>query len=178
MRIIDIYVFLTAIFITYIKGGTPSQNFLERGSAMTRATFVIFWPKTELASFIDWWALFSPGLVLIAAALLANKKPNLFFLPQYKCFYWQPLFELLLVFFINILDLLIISNAMSFFLNFYENLKIFKMFKFLFFKWFEIMSMEIIKCLSFYILVAFCLFLVPCLTCFVLRLCWNGMTVW
>jgi hypothetical protein len=32
-------------------------------------------------------ALFSPGLVLIAAALLANKKPNLFFLPQYKCFY-------------------------------------------------------------------------------------------
>jgi hypothetical protein len=32
--------------------------------------------------------------------------------------------------FINILDLLIISNAMSFFLNFYEN------FKFLFFKWF------------------------------------------
>ena len=39
-------------------------------------------------------------------------------------------------FFINILDLLIISNAMSFFLNFYENLKNFKMFKFLFFKWF------------------------------------------
>ena len=32
-------------------------------------------------------ALFSPGLVLIAAALLANKKPNLFFLPQFKCFY-------------------------------------------------------------------------------------------
>jgi hypothetical protein len=27
-------------------------------------------------------ALFSPGLVLIAAALLANKKLNLFFLPQ------------------------------------------------------------------------------------------------
>ena len=32
-------------------------------------------------------ALFSPGLVLIAVALLANKKPNLFFLPQFKCFY-------------------------------------------------------------------------------------------
>jgi hypothetical protein len=32
-------------------------------------------------------ALFSPGLVLIAAALLANKKSNLFFLPQFKCFY-------------------------------------------------------------------------------------------
>jgi hypothetical protein len=30
-------------------------------------------------------ALFSPGLVLIAIALLANKKPNLFFLPQFKC---------------------------------------------------------------------------------------------
>jgi hypothetical protein len=39
-------------------------------------------------------------------------------------------------FFINILVLLIISKAMSFFLNFYENLKFFKMFKFLFFKWF------------------------------------------
>jgi hypothetical protein len=37
-------------------------------------------------------------------------------------------------FFINILDLLIFSNAMSFFLNFYENLKFSKMFKFLFFK--------------------------------------------
>jgi hypothetical protein len=32
-------------------------------------------------------ALFSPGLVLIAAALLANKKLNLFFLPQFKSFY-------------------------------------------------------------------------------------------
>jgi hypothetical protein len=63
-------------------------------------------------------------------------------LPQFKCFYWQPLFELALVSkefvsasrsmfcFINILDLLII------FFNFSENLKIFKMFKFLFFKWF------------------------------------------
>jgi lipopolysaccharide/colanic/teichoic acid biosynthesis glycosyltransferase len=29
-------------------------------------------------------ALFSPGLVLIAVALLANKKPNLFFLSQFK----------------------------------------------------------------------------------------------
>ena len=37
---------------TYIKGGTPAQIFLERWSAMTRATFVIFWPK--LSSFIDW----------------------------------------------------------------------------------------------------------------------------
>jgi hypothetical protein len=40
------------MLITYIKGGTPAQFFLERGSAMTRATFVIFWPK--LSSFIDW----------------------------------------------------------------------------------------------------------------------------
>jgi hypothetical protein len=51
LRIIDIYVFFTAMLITYIKGGTPAQNFLERGSAMTRATFVIFGPK--LSSFID-----------------------------------------------------------------------------------------------------------------------------
>jgi hypothetical protein len=34
--------FFTAMLITYIKGGTPAQIFLERGSAMTRATFVIF----------------------------------------------------------------------------------------------------------------------------------------
>jgi hypothetical protein len=34
--------FFTAMFITYIKGGTPAQIVLERGSAMTRATFVIF----------------------------------------------------------------------------------------------------------------------------------------
>jgi hypothetical protein len=40
------------MLITYIKGGTPAQIFLERGSAMTRATFGIFWPK--LSSFIDW----------------------------------------------------------------------------------------------------------------------------
>jgi hypothetical protein len=40
------------MLITYIKGGTPAQNFLEMGSAMMRATFVIFWPK--LSSFIDW----------------------------------------------------------------------------------------------------------------------------
>ena len=52
MRITDIYVFFTAILITYIKGVTPAQIVLERGSAMTRATFVIFWPK--LSSFIDW----------------------------------------------------------------------------------------------------------------------------
>jgi hypothetical protein len=44
--------FFTAMLITYIKGGTPAHIFLEMGSAMTRATFVIFWPK--LSSFIDW----------------------------------------------------------------------------------------------------------------------------
>jgi hypothetical protein len=43
--------FFTAMLITYIKGGTPAQIVLERGSAMTRATFVIFLPK--LANFID-----------------------------------------------------------------------------------------------------------------------------
>jgi len=35
--------FFTAMLITYIKGGTPAQIFLERGSAMTSATFVIFY---------------------------------------------------------------------------------------------------------------------------------------
>ena len=53
MRIIDIYgFFFTAILITYIKGGIPTQIFLDKGSAMMRATFVIFLPK--LSSFIDW----------------------------------------------------------------------------------------------------------------------------
>jgi hypothetical protein len=36
------FMFFTAMLITYIKGGTPAQIFLERGSAMTRATFAIF----------------------------------------------------------------------------------------------------------------------------------------
>ena len=39
------------MLIIYIKGGTPAQIFLERGSGMTSATFVIFLP---LSSFIDW----------------------------------------------------------------------------------------------------------------------------
>jgi hypothetical protein len=43
-------VFFTAILITYIKGVTPAQIFLEKGSAMTRGKFVIFLPK--LSSFI------------------------------------------------------------------------------------------------------------------------------
>ena len=37
--------FFTPILITCIKGGTPAQIFLEKGSAMTRAAFVIFLPK-------------------------------------------------------------------------------------------------------------------------------------
>ena len=41
--------FFTAMLITYIKEGTPAQIFLERGSAMTRATFVIFF--TEVIKF-------------------------------------------------------------------------------------------------------------------------------
>ena len=44
--------FFTAMLITYIKGGSPAKIFLKRGSAMTSATFVIFWLK--LSSFIDW----------------------------------------------------------------------------------------------------------------------------
>jgi hypothetical protein len=39
------------MLITYIKGGTPAQIVLERGFAMTRATFVIFIPK--FSSFSD-----------------------------------------------------------------------------------------------------------------------------
>jgi hypothetical protein len=34
--------FFIAMLIPYIKGETPAQIFLERGSAMMRATFVIF----------------------------------------------------------------------------------------------------------------------------------------
>jgi hypothetical protein len=35
--------------ISYIIGGSPAQIFLERGSAMTRAAFVIFF--TEVVKF-------------------------------------------------------------------------------------------------------------------------------
>jgi hypothetical protein len=41
--------FLTAILITYIKGGTPAQIYLEKGSAMMRATFGFFF--TEVIGF-------------------------------------------------------------------------------------------------------------------------------
>ena len=44
--------FFTAILIIYMKGGIPAQIFLEKGSAMTRTTFVIFIRK--LSSVIDW----------------------------------------------------------------------------------------------------------------------------
>jgi hypothetical protein len=33
---------ITAILITYIKGGTLAQIFLEKGSAMVRATLIFF----------------------------------------------------------------------------------------------------------------------------------------
>jgi hypothetical protein len=39
--------FFTAMLITYIKGGTPAKKNLERVSAMTRATFVFFFPKVS-----------------------------------------------------------------------------------------------------------------------------------
>ena len=52
LRIIDICVFLQQCWKLILKGEPPAQFFLERRSAMTRATFVIFWPK--LSSFIDW----------------------------------------------------------------------------------------------------------------------------
>jgi hypothetical protein len=62
LRIIDIYVFFTAMLITYIKGGTSAQIFLERGSAMTRATFVIFYQVllTDIV-IIPRWAIQAPG---------------------------------------------------------------------------------------------------------------------
>ena len=49
-----------------------------------------------------------------------------------KCWGFGGGFLFFVFFYLNILDLLIISNAMFFFLNFYENFQIFKMFKFLF----------------------------------------------
>ena len=52
------------------------------------------WPALDKKK---WLALRKQNINLIAVALFANKKPNLFFLPQFKCFYWQPLFELVLV---------------------------------------------------------------------------------
>jgi hypothetical protein len=60
------------MLITYIKGGTPAQIFLERGSAMTRDTFVIFWPK--LASFIDWCKLENDTFGLNQAELINEIK--------------------------------------------------------------------------------------------------------
>ena len=36
------------MLITYIKGGTPAQIFLERGSAMMSATFVIFYRSYQV----------------------------------------------------------------------------------------------------------------------------------
>ena len=62
-----IWFFFTAILITYIKGGIPAQIFLEKGSAMMRATFVIFLPK--LSSFID---VLYPGEPLVKILLLWN----------------------------------------------------------------------------------------------------------
>ena len=57
--------------------------------------------EAESQVLIDWFKdnkmQANPDKFQIAVALLANKKPNLFFLPQFKCFYWQPLFELILV---------------------------------------------------------------------------------
>ena len=41
--------YLTAILITYMKGGTPAPVYLEKGSAMMRATFVVFF--TEVIRF-------------------------------------------------------------------------------------------------------------------------------
>ena len=53
------FMFFTAMLITYIKGGTPAQ--IERGSAMTRATFVIFVIFfTEVSKFY-WLMLIYPG---------------------------------------------------------------------------------------------------------------------
>jgi hypothetical protein len=51
INIIIIYtvMFFTAILITYIKGGNPAQIYLEKGSAMMRATFVFFF--TEVLRF-------------------------------------------------------------------------------------------------------------------------------
>jgi len=52
--------FFTAMLITYIKGGTPAQIFLERGSAMT-TTFVIFYQVLLTDVVIPRWAIQAPG---------------------------------------------------------------------------------------------------------------------
>jgi hypothetical protein len=45
--------FLTAILITYIKGGTPAQIYLEKGFAMMRATFGFFFYRSYKVLLID-----------------------------------------------------------------------------------------------------------------------------
>ena len=53
MRILTfMFFYRNILLVTFIKGGTPAQIFLESASAMTRSTFVIFLLK--LSSFIDW----------------------------------------------------------------------------------------------------------------------------
>ena len=47
------------MLITYIKGGTPAQIFLERGSAMTRAYICYF--LTEVIKFYWLMLLLYPG---------------------------------------------------------------------------------------------------------------------
>ena len=76
MRIIDIC-FFTAILITYIKGGTPAQIFLEKGFAMTRATFVFFYRSykvllTDVVIILRWAEL----LVKVAYPPIVDVKPN------------------------------------------------------------------------------------------------------
>ena len=60
MRIIDIYVFFTAILITYIKGGTPAHIFLcRRGLQWRRLYLLIFF--TEVIKFYWLLLLLYPG---------------------------------------------------------------------------------------------------------------------
>ena len=60
MRIIDIYVFLTAILITYIKGGTPAQNFFCRQGLQWRGLHLLIF-FTEVIKFYWLMLLLYPG---------------------------------------------------------------------------------------------------------------------
>ena len=95
LRIIDIR-FFTGILITYIKGGTPAQNFLEKGSAMTRATFVIFF--TEVIKFYWLMLLLYPDelYMLLGASSFSLYICNVHIKTTFIRSHWKPFFHFIL----------------------------------------------------------------------------------
>ena len=57
--------FFTAILITYIKGGTPAQIYLEKGSAMTMENLLFFYRSYQVlltdVVIIPRWVIEAPG---------------------------------------------------------------------------------------------------------------------